>query len=43
VLSRQRTIGAACVQDTVITERVNDTHELYPRKKLEPVPAKPHF
>jgi two-component system alkaline phosphatase synthesis response regulator PhoP len=41
VLNREQLIDAAWGPETVVTDRVVDTHILNLRKKLEPVPAKP--
>lgn len=41
VLSREQLIDAAWGLETIVTERVVDTHILNLRKKVEPVPAKP--
>jgi len=41
VLSREQLIDAAWGPETIITDRVVDTHILNLRKKIEPVPAKP--
>lgn len=41
VLSRDQLIDAAWGPETIVTDRVVDTHVLNLRKKLEPVPAKP--
>jgi DNA-binding response OmpR family regulator len=43
VLSREQLIDAAWGPETIITDRVVDTHILNLRKKLEPKPAKPCF
>ena len=43
VLSREQLIDAAWGPETVVTDRVVDTHILNLRKKLEPVPAKPRY
>jgi DNA-binding response OmpR family regulator len=43
VLSREQLIDAAWGQETIVTDRVVDTHILNLRKKLEPVPAKPRY
>jgi DNA-binding response OmpR family regulator len=43
VLSRERLIDAAWGPETIITDRVVDTHILNLRKKLEPKPAKPRY
>jgi DNA-binding response OmpR family regulator len=41
VLSREQLIDAAWGPETIVTDRVVDTHILNLRKKLEPAPAKP--
>jgi DNA-binding response OmpR family regulator len=41
VLSREQLIDAAWGPETIITDRVVDTHILNLRKKIEPAPAKP--
>jgi DNA-binding response OmpR family regulator len=41
VLDRQQLIDAAWGTETVVTDRVVDTHILNLRKKIEEVPAKP--
>ena len=41
VLSREQLIDAAWGTETVVTDRVVDTHILNLRKKIEPVPARP--
>jgi DNA-binding response OmpR family regulator len=43
VLSREQLIDAAWGPETIVTDRVVDTHILNLRKKLEPVPAKPRY
>ncbi len=43
VLSREQLIDAAWGPETIITDRVVDTHILNLRRKIEPVPAKPRF
>jgi DNA-binding response OmpR family regulator len=43
VLSREKLIDAAWGPETIVTDRVVDTHILNLRKKLEPVPAKPRY
>ncbi len=43
VLSRAQLIDAAWGPETIVTDRVVDTHILNLRKKLEPVPAKPRY
>jgi len=43
VLSREQLIDAAWGPETVVTDRVVDTHVLNLRKKIEPVPAKPRY
>lgn len=43
VLSREQLIDAAWGPETVVTDRVVDTHILNLRKKLEPVPAQPRY
>jgi DNA-binding response OmpR family regulator len=43
VLSRSQLIDAAWGPETIITDRVVDTHILHLRKKIEPKPAKPRY
>jgi DNA-binding response OmpR family regulator len=43
VLSRDQLIDAAWGPETIVTDRVVDTHILNLRKKVEPVPAKPRY
>jgi DNA-binding response OmpR family regulator len=43
VLSRDQLIDAAWGSETIVTDRVVDTHILNLRKKVEPVPAKPRY
>jgi two-component system alkaline phosphatase synthesis response regulator PhoP len=43
VLSRAQLIDAAWGQETVITDRVVDTHILNLRKKIEPKPSSPRY
>jgi DNA-binding response OmpR family regulator len=43
VLSRSHLIDAAWGPETIITDRVVDTHILHLRKKIEPKPAKPRY
>jgi two-component system alkaline phosphatase synthesis response regulator PhoP len=43
VLSREQLIDAAWGPETIVTDRVVDTHILNLRKKVEPSPAKPRY
>src|SRR4030043_1196617 len=43
VLGREQLIDAAWGPETIITDRVVDTHILNLRKKIEPLPAKPRY
>ena len=43
VLSRSQLIDAAWGPETVISDRVVDTHILHLRKKIEPKPARPRY
>jgi DNA-binding response OmpR family regulator len=43
VLSREQLIDAAWGPETIVTDRVVDTHILNLRKKVEPAPAKPRY
>jgi DNA-binding response OmpR family regulator len=43
VLSRHQLIDAAWGPETIITDRVVDTHVLNLRKKIEPKPARPRY
>ena len=43
VLSREQLIDAAWGPQTIVTDRVVDTHILNLRKKIEPVPANPRY
>jgi DNA-binding response OmpR family regulator len=43
VLSREQLIHAAWGPETVVSDRVVDTHILNLRKKVEPTPARPRF
>ena len=43
VLSRDQLINAAWGPETIVTDRVVDTHILNLRKKIEPVPANPRY
>jgi DNA-binding response OmpR family regulator len=43
VLSRSQLIDAAWGPETIITDRVVDTHILHLRKKIEPKPARPRY
>jgi DNA-binding response OmpR family regulator len=43
VLSREQLIDAAWGPETIVTDRVVDTHILNLRKKIEPKPAKPRY
>jgi len=43
VLSREQLIDAAWGPQTIVTDRVVDTHILNLRKKIEPLPAKPRY
>jgi DNA-binding response OmpR family regulator len=43
VLSREQLIDAAWGPQTIVTDRVVDTHILNLRKKVEPSPAKPRY
>ena len=43
VLSRDQLIDAAWGPETIVTERVVDTHILNLRKKIEPVPSNPRY
>jgi DNA-binding response OmpR family regulator len=43
VLSRDQLIDAAWGPQTIVTDRVVDTHILNLRKKIEPVPANPRY
>ncbi len=43
VLSRDQLIDAAWGPETIVTDRVVDTHILNLRKKIEEVPAKPRY
>lgn len=43
VLSREQLIDAAWGRETIVTERVVDTHILNLRKKVEPEPARPCY
>ncbi len=43
VLSRSQLIDAAWGPETIVTDRVVDTHILNLRKKVEPSPAKPRY
>ena len=43
VLSREQLIDTAWGPETIITDRVVDTHILNLRKKIEPKPSKPRY
>jgi DNA-binding response OmpR family regulator len=43
VLNREQLIDAAWGQETIVTDRVVDTHILNLRKKIEPKPTKPRY
>jgi DNA-binding response OmpR family regulator len=43
VLSREQLIDSAWGPETIVTDRVVDTHILNLRKKIEPLPAKPRY
>jgi DNA-binding response OmpR family regulator len=43
VLSRDQLIDAAWGPQTIVTDRVVDTHILNLRKKIEPIPANPRY
>jgi len=43
VLTRQQLIDAAWGPETIVTDRVVDTHILNLRKKIEPAPARPRY